>query len=56
VTPTNVEGQRHAGHVGEGTMTRSQQHAARRCAPLTPAEFKAKRLLAARGVNPLRHN
>ena len=35
-------------------MTRAQEHALRRCAPLTPAQFKAKRLLADQGISPLR--
>jgi hypothetical protein len=37
-------------------MSRAQEHAQRRCQPLSPSEFKAKRLLAARGINPLRRN
>jgi hypothetical protein len=35
-------------------MTRAQEHALRRCSPLTPAQFKSRRLLADKGVNPLR--
>jgi hypothetical protein len=35
-------------------LTRAEAHALRRSAPLTPAQFKELRRLAAHGVNPLR--
>ena len=41
---------------GEVSMTRAQAHALRRCAPLTPKQFKAKRRLADLGINPLRRD
>jgi hypothetical protein len=48
-----VRDQNRRGEVG---MTRAQAHALRRCAPLTPAQFKAKSRLADLGINPLRHD
>jgi hypothetical protein len=36
-------------------LTRAEAHALRRCAPLTPAQFKDFGRLVERGVTPLRH-
>jgi len=35
-------------------LTRAQAHSLRRCAPLTPAQFKSLGRLADQGVSPLR--
>lgn len=40
----------------DGGLTRAEAHALRRCAPLTPEQFKAKRLLADQGIHPLRRD
>ena len=39
-----------AAHRGASELTRAQAHALRRCAPLTPAQFKAKRLFSEPGI------
>jgi hypothetical protein len=49
-------GLREATQRAAANLTRAQAHALRRCAPLTPEQFKAKRLLAAKGINPLLHD
>jgi hypothetical protein len=49
-------GLREATQPVAANLTRAQAHALRRCAPLTPEQFKAKRILAAKGINPLRHD
>ena len=36
-------------------LTRAEEHALRRSAPLTPSQFKALRQVAEKGGNPLRH-
>jgi hypothetical protein len=36
-------------------LTRAEAHALRRCAPLTPVQFKDFGRLVERGVTPLRH-
>ena len=35
-------------------LTRAEAHSLRRCAPLTPAQFKSLGRLAQQGVSPLR--
>jgi hypothetical protein len=36
-------------------MTRAEEHALRRSAPLTPTQFKMLRRMADQGISPLRH-
>jgi predicted nuclease with RNAse H fold len=36
-------------------LTRAEERALRRSAPLTPAQFKELRRLAEQGISPLRH-
>ena len=45
---------RESARRGESGLTRAQAHALRRCEPLAPAHFKAKRLVAEQGISPLR--
>jgi hypothetical protein len=55
VTAPSTGDRRDFTRPGDRVLTRAQTRALGRCAPLTPAEFKAKRQLAARGISPLRH-
>jgi predicted nuclease with RNAse H fold len=36
-------------------LTRAEEHALRRSAPLTPTQFKTLRRMAEQGISPLRH-
>ncbi len=37
------------------SLTRAEEHALRRSAPLTPTQFKTLRRMAEQGISPLRH-
>jgi predicted nuclease with RNAse H fold len=39
----------------DAPLTRAEQHALRRSAPLTPTQFKTLRRMAEQGISPLRH-
>jgi predicted nuclease with RNAse H fold len=39
----------------DAPLTRAEEHALRRSAPLTPTQFKTLRRMAEQGISPLRH-
>jgi predicted nuclease with RNAse H fold len=43
------------GRASETPLTRAEEHALRRSAPLTPSQFKTLRRMAEQGISPLRH-
>jgi len=52
VVPQDPRGLVKAPRTTEAELTRAQAHALRRCAPLTAAQFKARRLFADQGIKP----
>jgi predicted nuclease with RNAse H fold len=43
------------GRSADTPLTRAEEHALRRSAPLTPTQFKTLRRMAEQGISPLRH-
>lgn len=54
-TPVNTGLSKRSRGPGVARLTRAEERALRRSAPLTSAQFKELRRLAEQGVSPLRH-